>query len=196
MVGLGGLKPETSLRASPHINGRKDWTSVANGADGRAIGFDPLVIGPEDFAGARGPGPERTGLRVRTERQCCVPIRAAKPYLDPAPLAKPPQWGFGGDGTQCRRNRKGILECRTAKPRARASLHSPRAATTSLVTGTRKSRSRGWRIPAGNLEGLVIERLRAFFSAKAQSSTRSRSLRPTWDHRSSSRVRFVTRLLS
>lgn len=34
--------------------------------------------------------------------------------------------------------------------------------STSLLTGTRKGRSTGWRIPAGNLEGLVIDRLRKF----------------------------------
>ncbi len=36
--------------------------------------------------------------------------------------------------------------------------------STSLVTRTRTSRTGGWRIPAGNLEGLVIDRLRALFA--------------------------------
>jgi hypothetical protein len=36
--------------------------------------------------------------------------------------------------------------------------------STALLTGTRKDRSSGRRIPAGNLEGLVIGRLRAFFA--------------------------------
>ena len=35
-----------------------------------------------------------------------MPLRAARPYLDPAPLAMLPLWGFGGDGAPCRRNRK------------------------------------------------------------------------------------------
>ena len=34
--------------------------------------------------------------------------------------------------------------------------------STSLMTGARKGRSSGWRIPAGSLEGLVIDRLRKF----------------------------------
>jgi hypothetical protein len=36
--------------------------------------------------------------------------------------------------------------------------------STALLTGTRKDRSSGRRIPAGNLEDLVINRLRAFFA--------------------------------
>ena len=36
--------------------------------------------------------------------------------------------------------------------------------STSLVTRTRTSRTGGWRIPAGNLEGLVIGRLRTLFA--------------------------------
>ena len=31
--------------------------------------------------------------------------------------------------------------------------------STALVTGARKSKAGGWRIPAGNLEALVIDRL-------------------------------------
>ena len=36
--------------------------------------------------------------------------------------------------------------------------------STSLLTGARKNRSSGRRIPAGNLEGLVITRLRSFLA--------------------------------
>jgi site-specific DNA recombinase len=36
------------------------------------------------------------------------------------------------------------------------------------VTGAGKARSGGWRIPAGNLEGLVIDRLRAFLSDQGE----------------------------
>src|SRR5262249_31664739 len=36
--------------------------------------------------------------------------------------------------------------------------------STSLVTGVARNRSSGRRIPAGNLEGLVINRLRTFFA--------------------------------
>ena len=36
--------------------------------------------------------------------------------------------------------------------------------STSLVTGTKRNPSGGWRIPAGNLEGLVINRLRTFLA--------------------------------
>jgi site-specific DNA recombinase len=36
--------------------------------------------------------------------------------------------------------------------------------STSLVTGAKSNRSNGRRIPAGNLEGLVIDRLRSFFA--------------------------------
>jgi site-specific DNA recombinase len=36
--------------------------------------------------------------------------------------------------------------------------------STALITGTRKDRASGRRIPAGNLEDLVISRLRAFFT--------------------------------
>jgi site-specific DNA recombinase len=39
--------------------------------------------------------------------------------------------------------------------------------STALVTGARKSCSRGMRIPAGDLEGLVINKLRAFFADPA-----------------------------
>jgi hypothetical protein len=38
----------------------------------------------------------------------------------------------------------------------------------SLVTGARKGRSTGRRIPAGSLEGLVIDRLRKFLSAEGE----------------------------
>ena len=43
---------------------------------------------------------ETTGLRLRTERQCRhVDAGLFGPSLrDPAPLAIPPLWGFGGDG--------------------------------------------------------------------------------------------------
>src|SRR6516165_6309547 len=40
--------------------------------------------------------------------------------LDPAPLAMPPLWGFGGDGAGCRRNRKGILQMSHRKIRTKA----------------------------------------------------------------------------
>jgi site-specific DNA recombinase len=36
--------------------------------------------------------------------------------------------------------------------------------STSLVTGIGSKRSGGWRIPAGNLEGLVINRIRMFLA--------------------------------
>ena len=36
--------------------------------------------------------------------------------------------------------------------------------STSLITGAKRNRSNGRRIPAGNLEGLVINRLRSFFA--------------------------------
>ena len=38
----------------------------------------------------------------------------------------------------------------------------------SLMTGIRKANAAGWRIPAGNLEGLVIERLRAFLRDRGE----------------------------
>jgi site-specific DNA recombinase len=38
----------------------------------------------------------------------------------------------------------------------------------SLVTGARKGGSTGWRIPAGSLEGLVIDRLRKFLSDEGE----------------------------
>lgn len=40
--------------------------------------------------------------------------------------------------------------------------------STGLVTGKRKPAAGGWRIPAGNLEGLVIERLRKMFAAPGE----------------------------
>src|SRR4029077_112407 len=76
---------------------------------------------------------ERTGLQSRMERQCRCHLRAAWPYLDPAPLAMPPLWGFGGDGAGCRRNRKDP-KCRRAKPTPKPSLRRRRA--------TRKSQPR------------------------------------------------------
>jgi site-specific DNA recombinase len=36
--------------------------------------------------------------------------------------------------------------------------------STQLVTGTRSNHAKGWRIPAGDIEGLVLDRLRAFFA--------------------------------
>ena len=39
--------------------------------------------------------------------------------------------------------------------------------SSSLVRGAKKDRSSGWRIPAGDLEGLVINRLRNFFTDPA-----------------------------
>jgi hypothetical protein len=63
--------------------------------------------------------------------RCRCHLRAAWPYLDPAPLAMPPLWGFGGDGAGCRRNRKD-RKCRRAKPTPRPSLRRPRATRKSL----------------------------------------------------------------
>lgn len=37
--------------------------------------------------------------------------------------------------------------------------------STQLITGTRSDHAKGWRIPAGDIEGLVIDRLRAFFAS-------------------------------
>jgi site-specific DNA recombinase len=39
--------------------------------------------------------------------------------------------------------------------------------STSLITGAKRNRSSGRRIPAGNLEGLVIARVRSFFADAA-----------------------------
>ncbi len=39
--------------------------------------------------------------------------------------------------------------------------------SSSLVRGAKRNRSSGWRIPAGDLEGLVINRLRTFFADPA-----------------------------
>jgi DNA invertase Pin-like site-specific DNA recombinase len=36
----------------------------------------------------------------------------------------------------------------------------------SLITGSRSDHAKGWRIPAGDIEGLVLDRLRAFFAAE------------------------------
>ncbi|CAA2142169.1 recombinase family protein [Hyphomicrobium sp. ghe19] len=38
--------------------------------------------------------------------------------------------------------------------------------STSLVTGTRSDHAKGWRLPAGDVEGLVLDRLRAFFASE------------------------------
>jgi site-specific DNA recombinase len=43
-------------------------------------------------------------------------------------------------------------------------MQSRRERATSLITGAKRNRSSGRRIPAGNLEGLVIARLRTFLS--------------------------------
>lgn len=37
--------------------------------------------------------------------------------------------------------------------------------STQLISGTRSGHAKGWRIPAGDIEGLVLERLRAFFAS-------------------------------
>ena len=65
------------------------------------------------------------GLDFGRERSVCLAtrLRAAWPYLDPAPLAMPPLRGFGGDGA-CRRNRKDP-KCRTAKSAPKSSLRAP-----------------------------------------------------------------------
>ena len=45
------------------------------------------------------------------ERQCHHDeIRAGWPYPDPAPLAMPPLWGFGGDGARAVANRKDLKD--------------------------------------------------------------------------------------
>ncbi|HVX37599.1 MAG TPA: recombinase family protein [Hyphomicrobium sp.] len=38
--------------------------------------------------------------------------------------------------------------------------------STSLITGARSDHAKGWRIPAGDIEGLVLDRLRAFFASE------------------------------
>ena len=38
--------------------------------------------------------------------------------------------------------------------------------STSLITGARSDHAKGWRIPAGEIEGLVLNRLRAFFASE------------------------------
>ena len=40
--------------------------------------------------------------------------------------------------------------------------------STALITGARKPNTGGWRIPAGNLEGLVIDRLRKLFAEQGE----------------------------
>jgi hypothetical protein len=37
--------------------------------------------------------------------------------------------------------------------------------STSLITGARSDHAKGWRIPAGDVEALVLDRLRAFFAS-------------------------------
>ena len=38
--------------------------------------------------------------------------------------------------------------------------------STPLITGTRSDHAKGWRVPAGDVEGLVLDRLRAFFASE------------------------------
>lgn len=38
--------------------------------------------------------------------------------------------------------------------------------STSLITGTRSDHAKGWRIPAGDVEAMVLDRLRAFFASE------------------------------
>jgi site-specific DNA recombinase len=38
--------------------------------------------------------------------------------------------------------------------------------STALIIGSRSGHPKGWRIPAGDIEGLVLDRLRAFFSSR------------------------------
>lgn len=38
--------------------------------------------------------------------------------------------------------------------------------STSLITGTRSDHAKGWRVPAGDIEGLVLDRLRAFLASE------------------------------
>jgi arylsulfatase len=38
--------------------------------------------------------------------------------------------------------------------------------STSLITGSRSDHAKGWRIPAGDVDGLVLDRLRAFFASE------------------------------
>ena len=40
--------------------------------------------------------------------------------------------------------------------------------STSLVTGVRSDHCKGWRVPAGDVEGLVLDRLRAFFASEQE----------------------------
>jgi DNA invertase Pin-like site-specific DNA recombinase len=37
--------------------------------------------------------------------------------------------------------------------------------STQLISGTRSDHAKGWRIPAGDIEGLILDRLRAFFAS-------------------------------
>lgn len=37
--------------------------------------------------------------------------------------------------------------------------------STQLITGARSDHAKGWRIPAGDIEGLALDRLRAFFAS-------------------------------
>ena len=38
--------------------------------------------------------------------------------------------------------------------------------STALITGSRSDHAKGWRIPAGDVEALVLDRLRAFFASE------------------------------
>ncbi len=38
--------------------------------------------------------------------------------------------------------------------------------STALITGTRTHHAKGWRVPAGDIEALVLDRLRAFFASE------------------------------
>ena len=66
----------------------------------------PLAQAFTATVGRSAPYSLQKGLDFRCEWSVsvAVPIRAAWPYLDPAPLAMPPLWGFGGDGARRRRN--------------------------------------------------------------------------------------------
>ena len=87
---------------------------------------------------------------------------------------------------------EGIVEVRSNMPTRRQHTGKRRGTryryymSTSLVTGTNKSRSSGWRIPAGNLEGLVIDRLRTRSPIRANCSIRSASMVPAALERESS----------
>jgi site-specific DNA recombinase len=42
--------------------------------------------------------------------------------------------------------------------------------STALITGSRTEHPKGWRAPAGDIEGLELDRLRAFFASRAEIS--------------------------